>query len=82
MPDLMLIEAQELIHSPPPVVFDCRFSLADPGAGRALYGEGHVPGARYLDLDRDLSGPRARHGGRHPLPPADAIAGSAINITA
>ncbi|MEE4145165.1 MAG: sulfurtransferase [Halieaceae bacterium] len=73
MPDPMLIEAQELIHSPPPVVFDCRFSLLDPGAGRAWYREGHIPGAWYLDLDTDLAGPKAKHGGRHPLPPADAF---------
>ena len=73
MSDRMLIEAQELIQSPPPVVFDCRFSLSDPVAGRNLYSEGHVPGAWYIDLDCDLAGPRAKHGGRHPLPQADAF---------
>ena len=41
----MLIEAQELMVSPPQVIFDCRFSLADPRAGRARYDEGHIPGA-------------------------------------
>jgi len=50
------------------VLLDCRFSLADPGAGRAGYLAGHIPGAHFLDLNRDLSGPPARHGGRHPLP--------------
>ena len=64
----MLIEAQELMISPPQVIFDCRFSLADPRAGRARYDEGHIPGAYYLDLDLDLSGDTAAHGGRHPLP--------------
>ncbi|MFK7976543.1 MAG: sulfurtransferase [Halioglobus sp.] len=52
------------------VMFDCRFALADPDQGRALYAEGHIPGAFYLDLNRDLSGPVAQHGGRHPLPQA------------
>lgn len=71
----MLIEAGELLAAPQPVVFDCRFSLADPGAGRALYLQGHIPGAHYLDLNQDLSGPLAVHGGRHPLPdPADFAA--------
>jgi len=47
---------------------DCRFSLADVTAGEAQYREGHIPGAHYLHLARDLSGPLAQHGGRHPLP--------------
>lgn len=49
-------------------VVDVRFSLADPQAGRRAYADGHLPGAVYLDLDADLSGPLGRHGGRHPLP--------------
>jgi thiosulfate/3-mercaptopyruvate sulfurtransferase len=49
-------------------IFDVRFDLKRPEWGRAAYLEGHLPGAQFLDLDRDLSGPRSRHGGRHPLP--------------
>ncbi len=52
----------------PGVIFDCRFSLADPAAGRRLYEAGHIPGAFYLDLDADLAGSIGTHGGRHPLP--------------
>ena len=33
---------------------DCRFRLGEHGAGRVLFREGHIPGARYLDLDDDL----------------------------
>lgn len=52
-------------------VFDIRWSLTDPGHGRALYLEGHVPGAVFVDLDNDLAGkPDA---GRHPLPPVDVF---------
>jgi len=50
------------------LIVDCRFSLADPGAGEAAYRAGHIPGAFYAHLDRDLSGPRTRGSGRHPLP--------------
>ncbi len=64
----MLIESKELLAGHNAVVFDCRFSLADPLEGRALYLRGHVPGAHYLDLNEDLAGPQASHGGRHPLP--------------
>ncbi|MCB1843186.1 MAG: sulfurtransferase [Halioglobus sp.] len=50
------------------VIFDCRFALGDPEAGRAQYLRGHVPGAHYLDLEQHLCGPVGPHGGRHPLP--------------
>ncbi len=63
-----VIEPQELIAGVECVVFDCRFILGDPDVGEGLYREGHVPGAHYLHLERDLSGPIAQHGGRHPLP--------------
>lgn len=49
-------------------VIDCRFDLMSPGAGRADYEAGHIPGAAFLDLEEDLSAPRGEHGGRHPLP--------------
>lgn len=50
------------------VVIDCRFSLADTEYGRRIYAEGHIPGAHYAHLDRDLSSPRTATTGRHPLP--------------
>lgn len=55
------------------VLVDCRFSLADPGAGERAYRDSHIPGARYAHLDRDLSGPVAASRGRHPWPDADAF---------
>lgn len=70
----LLIEADDLLAAPPQVIFDCRYSLADPAEGFAQYREGHIPGAHYLDLNRDLSSPKARHGGRHPLPAPTAFA--------
>lgn len=48
---------------------DCRWSLDDPDAGRRQYLEGHIPGAAFLDVERDLSAPAGQHG-RHPLPSA------------
>ncbi|HEY2600667.1 MAG TPA: sulfurtransferase [Thermoleophilaceae bacterium] len=48
-------------------VIDCRWQLGQPGAGRAAYLEGHIPGAAFLDLDTDLSDPPGERG-RHPLP--------------
>jgi thiosulfate/3-mercaptopyruvate sulfurtransferase len=56
------------LDDPQIVIVDCRFSLMAPGQGRQQYGEGHIPGAFYLDLNQDLSSPVQVHGGRHPLP--------------
>lgn len=49
-------------------VLDCRFQLADPEAGERAWRQGHVPGAGYAHLERDLSGPATAATGRHPLP--------------
>ncbi len=58
----------KLTDSPGLAVIDCRFDLASPNAGRQDYLSAHIPGARYADLNRDLSGAVAAHTGRHPLP--------------
>jgi len=50
------------------VVLDCRFDLANPASGGEAYARGHVPGAHYAHLDRDLAGPITPLTGRHPLP--------------
>ncbi len=55
-------------------IVDCRFSLMEPDLGRQQYEMGHIPGAYYLDLNRDLSSPVGQHGGRHPLPDVAALA--------
>jgi thiosulfate/3-mercaptopyruvate sulfurtransferase len=58
----------------PILVFDCESDLADPNKGHAVYREGHIPGARYLELAADLSGPCTGRNGRHPLPDPDVFA--------
>lgn len=50
------------------IIVDCRFVLGQPEAGKEAYLAGHIPGAVYMDLEKDLSGPHQDHGGRHPLP--------------
>jgi thiosulfate/3-mercaptopyruvate sulfurtransferase len=57
---------------------DCRWELGKPERGRELYLEGHVPGASFLDVERDLSAPPGgAQGGRHPLPAAEDFARAA-----
>jgi thiosulfate/3-mercaptopyruvate sulfurtransferase len=50
-------------------IVDCRYRLGEPGAGEVLWREGHIQGAAFLDLDRDLAGAPGERG-RHPLPDA------------
>ncbi len=50
------------------VLFDCRYELSDHAAGRRAYDEAHIPSARFLDMESELSGPKTGRNGRHPLP--------------
>lgn len=60
---------------------DCRWELGKPDRGRDLYREGHIPGAAFLDVDRDLSAqPGGPEGGRHPLPSAERFAAAASHV--
>ena len=56
------------------LIVDCRFDLARPAAGEAAYRAGHIPGAVYAHLDRDLSSPITPATGRHPLPDPERFA--------
>jgi thiosulfate/3-mercaptopyruvate sulfurtransferase len=74
-----LISAADLlarVADPELRIVDVRFDLSDPEAGRRAYRAGHLPGAVYLHLDEDLSGPLRPEGigGRHPLPDPAALA--------
>ncbi len=55
----------------PPVLLDVRWKLGGP-PGVVAYRAGHLPGAVFVDLDRDLAGPPGP-GGRHPLPAPEAF---------
>jgi thiosulfate/3-mercaptopyruvate sulfurtransferase len=53
-----------------PLVLDVRWTLGGP-PGVGEYRRGHIPGAQFIDLDRELSAPPGP--GRHPLPAASAF---------
>ncbi|MYT74135.1 MULTISPECIES: sulfurtransferase [unclassified Streptomyces] len=76
--------ASELAGERPPVVLDVRWQLSLAKAagapefdGRAAYAAGHVPGAVFVDLDRELAGQAGPEAGRHPLPDL-AVFGAAM----
>jgi thiosulfate/3-mercaptopyruvate sulfurtransferase len=52
-------------------VVDCRFDLQNEHWGGEQYLAGHIPGAVYASLSRDLAGPKTGANGRHPLPSID-----------
>lgn len=56
------------LHRPDWLFVDCRHQLADVAWGEVAYRVGHLPGAFFLHLDRDLSGAKTGNNGRHPLP--------------
>jgi thiosulfate/3-mercaptopyruvate sulfurtransferase len=61
------------LDDPAWVLFDCRHDLANPDSGAQAYATAHIPGARFLQLDRDLSAPTTGKNGRHPLPDPQAF---------
>ena len=73
-----LISADELraalAGANPPRLVDTSFDLMDADAGAASWRAGHLPGAIYLHLDRDLCGAKTGRNGRHPLPARAAFA--------
>ncbi len=71
---MALIAAEVLagrLSDPRTVIGDVRWYLVDPDQGRVEYDRGHLPSARFVDLDTDLSGTEGP--GRHPLPPVDVF---------
>ncbi|MFF2015725.1 sulfurtransferase [Paenibacillus sp. NPDC058177] len=62
------------LYEPEQTIVDCRFTLGKPLAGKESFEQEHIPGAIYLDLELDLSGPVSEHGGRHPLPDPQLLA--------
>lgn len=73
-----LIDVDELvalIANDAVVLVDCRSELSDPGWGHAQFLDHHVPGARFADLNTELSDlSRRQWEGRHPLPDPQPLA--------
>ncbi len=55
-------------------IFDCRHDLQNTEYGAQAYVKGHIAGALFLHLDRDLSGEKNGRNGRHPLPDPTSFA--------
>ena len=69
-----LVSTEELSRDPGGWrIFDCRHDLAKPDLGEQQYREGHIPGALFAHLDRDLAGRKTGTNGRHPLPERGAF---------
>ncbi len=72
-----LVSCEELaqhLNDPEWRIVDCHHLLSDVGYGEKAYAEGHLPGAVFMHLDRDLSGPMNGCNGRHPLPDPKLLA--------
>ncbi len=62
------------LDDPEWIIFDCRFTLTDVGAGQCAYDKAHIPGAHYVHLDNDMASPVTSTSGRHPLPDPEVLA--------
>ena len=67
--DLLQQSNDEKLH-----IIDVRSDLRDEDLGRRNYLEGHIPGAVFFDVNRDLSATPTGVNGRHPLPERDDFA--------
>lgn len=71
-------DLQAALGQPSLMLLDASFELSDPDAGEHMYALGHLPGTRYVHLERELSAPKREQGpgftGRHPLPDRAAFA--------
>ncbi|MEP7182032.1 MAG: sulfurtransferase [Betaproteobacteria bacterium] len=68
-------DAARHLTDPAFVFVDVRHDLARPDAwGETEYRAGHVPGAVFAHVDRDLSAPKTGMNGRHPLPSPESAA--------
>src|SRR3954468_14674931 len=76
-PLISVDELAQRLNDPRVRIADVRWRLGKPEQGCVDYEAGHLPGAVFLDLDRDLAaagpGPHPQ-GGRHPLPDPRAFA--------
>ncbi len=88
MPHTTLVSTAELaahLADPAWLVFDCRHDLAKPESGAQEYASAHIPGARFMHLDHDLSAPATGNNGRHPLPDPQAfvrtLAGAGVDAS-
>jgi len=73
----LLVTTEELarhLDDPDWVVIDTRHDLMDPEKGPKAYAAGHIPGAYFMHVDFDLSGPKTGKTGRHPLPDLQVFA--------
>jgi thiosulfate/3-mercaptopyruvate sulfurtransferase len=70
-------ELQALRRSSTPLrLLDVRWRLGGP-SGHEQFLAGHIPGAIFVDLDRELAGEASPRAGRHPLPSVDRLQAAA-----
>jgi thiosulfate/3-mercaptopyruvate sulfurtransferase len=67
-------ELSDALGRPDLIVCDVRHDLMRPEWGASEYAKGHIPGAQFVHLDRDLSAPKTGNNGRHPLPTPEVVA--------
>lgn len=76
MTSTTIVSAAQLalhLNDPAWCVVDCRHDLFDHAMGRREYDAGHIEGAFFGDIERDLAGPHTGSNGRHPMPERERL---------
>ena len=73
-------ELSKISAHPETAIFDCRYDLADAGWGYQAFLDSHIPGAQYVDLEKDLSDQPDGKNGRHPLPTVESLSSLFSNL--
>ena len=63
-------------------IIDCRYDLRDENWGSAQYRAGHIPGAVYASLSKDLSSAPTGSNGRHPVPCVEELEALCVRLPA
>jgi len=70
---ISVAELKALMETSDCRIVDCRHNLFDPQKGRADYLDGHLPGAVFADMDKNLASEITPVSGRHPLPDVETF---------
>ncbi len=65
---MLATELHSRLYDQNTLIIDCRGDLTDISWGLREYLGNHIPCAVFMDGEETLSGPKGKHGGRHPLP--------------
>ena len=72
-------QLKALLGQPDVLIVDCRHDLMKASFGSDAYAQSRIPGAIFIDVEKQLAGKHTGQNGRHPLPEREAFRAFAAN---